>query len=124
MKQGKCNCNTKSFLAKVVRRNDILKGEKIMKQKNMQRKTQVISIKVTPEIKNKLQEMAEQTGQNLSAFILYKALHGNYTVNEVVCKSEILEDLEQLKCKIDNKKEALIKIETIAEKVGNSYGYY
>ena len=90
----------------------------------MQRKTQVISIKATPEIKNKLQEMAEQTGQNLSAFILYKALYGNYTVNEVLCKSEILEDLEQLKCKIDNKKEALIKIETIAEKVGNSYGYY
>lgn len=92
-----------------------------MEQRNKNKKTEIISIKTTPEIKKELQESAKQTGQNLSAFILYNVLGRNYKTNEVVGRTELLEDLEQLKRKLNNKEEALDKIEKIAEKVGRNY---
>ncbi|MCH5268519.1 MAG: hypothetical protein J1E62_09265 [Lachnospiraceae bacterium] len=88
------------------------------KTKINQKRSKIISMKATEEMKSELESRAKEAGQTLSTYILNRALENNPCSGMIIHRAEILENLEKLKNNADDEVIVVKTVEEIAKRMG------
>ncbi|MDD7403678.1 MAG: hypothetical protein SO170_06020 [Butyribacter sp.] len=89
----------------------------IIRENSREKKNQVVSFKVTHEMKSRIQDIAKARGQSISAYLTNAALEHDLDKNIIIERTEILEGLNSLKGWHSDDKDTCQLIEKISKKV-------